>query len=285
MKSSSECNMGRSVGVELPRRGFDHVDATHDPGFFLQYLDQTRMLPALQEIEHRIVTEVGSVGATRIVEVGCGTGELLARMTPTSGHGFGIEKSVVLCEAAQRRHAAHGNLSFIVHDFLEGPLLSSLPIQRPCDALVINRVLQHISNPRILLANAARCLRAGSLVILSDVDWSRMTISHPDTETTAQIIGERCRARINPAVGSALQDLCGQFCLGHSRVVADIQNEITEFGAASNILGFRRSLDILVANGTVTEAAASAWTQRGIETSAAGTFRSTLFHRIACATL
>jgi SAM-dependent methyltransferase len=63
-------------------------------------------------------------------------------------------------------------------EFLEGPA-EGIPVpDRSCDAVRADRLLQHVSDPLIVLKEAERVLRPGGAIVLVEPDWRTMAI-HP----------------------------------------------------------------------------------------------------------
>jgi SAM-dependent methyltransferase len=91
---------------------------------------------------------------SRVVEIGCGRGELGYIMKDDPYTYVGYEPASGLSKFGQQ-HGVN-----IVHDFFRG---QSAP---PADAIVIDNVLEHVLDPQGLLADAARTLRPGGLAVV-----------------------------------------------------------------------------------------------------------------------
>lgn len=100
------------------------------------------------------------------VDLGCGTGTLLARMLEKSLSVIGVDGSPRMLELAKRR---------LIEDAERVSLrigeLEHLPLRDgEADFAAINMVLHHLSNPGEALKEIRRILRPGGLLTLADFD-------------------------------------------------------------------------------------------------------------------
>jgi SAM-dependent methyltransferase len=91
---------------------------------------------------------------SRIVEIGCGRGELGYIMRDDPYTYVGYEPASGLSRFGQQ-HGVN-----VVHDFFKG---EAAP---PADAIVIDNVLEHVLDPQGLLADAVTTLRPGGLAVV-----------------------------------------------------------------------------------------------------------------------
>src|SRR5262245_27416577 len=95
----------------------------------------------------------------RVLELGCGTGELLASLAPSFGVGVDFSEGMV----AQAR-AAHPDLTFLVGDVEDPAFLRSLP--GPFDAIVVVDTLGALDDCQAMFASLhALCKRETRLVV------------------------------------------------------------------------------------------------------------------------
>ena len=130
-------------------------------------LEAQAALTAAAEIA--LLERIGLPGR-RLVEVGCGSGAFLARLTD----GFpehdvsGVEIRPDLLDRARARgcRAVHGDAY-------------ALPLpDASCGTVVLRLVLQHLADPRAALREAVRVLQPGGRVVVVDVDggmWGCVT--------------------------------------------------------------------------------------------------------------
>lgn len=99
-------------------------------------------------------------GDVRVLDVGCGTGSLLTFPLALAGYriiGIDVDEPSVRLYASQRPKQA----SLIVGDVL------SLAESRSFDVIICSEVLEHLSDPRIVLAKLAGLLRPGGRLIVT----------------------------------------------------------------------------------------------------------------------
>ena len=98
-------------------------------------------------------------GSWRILEVGCGNGDVLGSLAPR--FGLGVDLSEGMIAVARRRHAGCRNLQFQVGDAED---LSEADMY---DAVILPDLLEHVPNWRRVLSQGAACLRPGGRLALS----------------------------------------------------------------------------------------------------------------------
>jgi SAM-dependent methyltransferase len=120
------------------------------------------------------------------VEVGCGTGPLLAGLADAvgpTGTVLGVEPQRTLARIAADRLAGRAGLSLGVGDRL--PVRSGV-----ADAVIAQTVLLHVPEPALTatLAEMVRVARPGGRVISVDQDMDGWLIDHPDRDTTSRLL-------------------------------------------------------------------------------------------------
>lgn len=103
-------------------------------------------------------------GAARVLDVGCGTGELLSALAPQIRFGVGIDISERAIDSARHRAAGLDNLSFHV---LPAEQLPDHDLGR-FDVILFVGSLEHMADPRIALrAACARAHRASRIAVVA----------------------------------------------------------------------------------------------------------------------
>lgn len=92
----------------------------------------------------------------RVLEIGCGLGDLLAALKPTRGLGIDLSGAMVK-EAAQR----HPELEFRVGD------VESLDIDEPFDVIILDDVVGHLVDIEVALRRLKRCCTPKTRMIIS----------------------------------------------------------------------------------------------------------------------
>lgn len=138
----------------------------------------------------------------RILEIGCGTGQILARLARTSECYWAADISEVAIDALEKNHPLPQVKLFHrpADDFSEIP-------DAHFDTVIINSVVQYFSDAAYLtrvLVNAARCLRPGGRIFLGDIQGNALLATHHATAllehapvgTTAGMLREKVVQRI-----------------------------------------------------------------------------------------
>lgn len=100
------------------------------------------------------------------VDLGCGTGSVLAHLLKKSRQVIGVDGSARMLELARRRFSGEeARLSLRIGDLEHLPLRDG-----EADFVCINLVLHHLSDPKAVLGEVARVLRKGGVFLLSDFD-------------------------------------------------------------------------------------------------------------------
>jgi len=110
-----------------------------------------------------------------LVEVGIGTGELLPRLTEGWQKVIGIDQSQAMLDEARRRANAEicPDLELRLGEMATLPVADAL-----ADAVLMNMVLHHAPQPRLVLEDAVRVLRPDGRLVIADLsrhnqDWTR----------------------------------------------------------------------------------------------------------------
>lgn len=110
-------------------------------------------------------TALGFLDAShrRVLDVGCGTGLMSAKLARSGRHTLGVDLSAAMIARARRRR--HANLDFIHGD------AEDLPVESARFDAVVNLIsLHHYPNPDGALAEFRRALRPGGRLVLVAFD-------------------------------------------------------------------------------------------------------------------
>ena len=141
------------------------------------YLDYWESLPSLQKMQAGVFAELAPLRGDVICDIGCGTGSELiriARIIGPEGNAIGVDPSTTMIEETRDRAQREGvTVELRARDGRD----TGLPAGR-CDAVRIERVVQHVGDAPALLAEAKRITRPGGRIVIADTDWGSLMI-HP----------------------------------------------------------------------------------------------------------
>lgn len=218
--------------------------AARDPHRFSNKLDDGARDRLLDRLESRArdavfsklfdnyVARTGLARASKILEVGCGTGAMLRRLARDhqfSGTTLGIDHCDEFIAAARRLSEEEGftnKLRFQVGDahglnFVAGEF----------DAVIAHTILSHVTEPTQVLQEMARVLEVGGTLIVFDGDYASLTYAFPDHG-----FGQRMDAALahatynNPRI---MRDLPRLLATHGLKLVAAWGDAVVEIGSAS----------------------------------------------------
>jgi ubiquinone/menaquinone biosynthesis C-methylase UbiE len=108
---------------------------------------------------------LGLIDSTAIVgDLGCGTGQLSALVSPHVQEVIAVDGSTEMLEAARTRLADYRNVEVRLGT------LEAMPIDHgQLDIAMLGLVLHHVPDPTVVLGEAARVLRPGGRVLIIDM--------------------------------------------------------------------------------------------------------------------
>lgn len=102
-----------------------------------------------------------------VADLGCGTGDLAARLGRHVGHVHAVDRSAAMLRAARRRIGEPGDSPRVT---LHQADLERLPLDdASCDVALLVLVLAYAADPRPVLAEAARILKPGGRAVVIDL--------------------------------------------------------------------------------------------------------------------
>ncbi|MBN1295973.1 methyltransferase domain-containing protein [bacterium] len=100
-----------------------------------------------------------------ILEIGCGTGALLAHLDPKAGLGVDIAENMV--DLARKRWMDRSNLRFHVGDAETMADQEIVDYSNQWDAIIMSDVIEHLYDPGAAIASIAAVARPGTRVIIT----------------------------------------------------------------------------------------------------------------------
>ncbi len=143
-------------------------------------------------LRRRVCELAGLRPGDHAVELGCGTGSLLADLAAAvgdSGAVLGLEPQPYLADRARARLAGSPAVTVHVGSAQTLPLTAA-----SVDAVVAQTVLIHLAPATLddALCEARRVLKPGGRLVSADLDAGTRVIDHPDRVTTRAITTYNC---------------------------------------------------------------------------------------------
>jgi ArsR family transcriptional regulator len=129
-----------------------------------QWDDLARTLLPVPEYQQRLLALVPNGGT--VVEIGVGTGGLLADLAARADRVIGVDHSPAMLEEAGRRISAAGvaNVELRLGEMTHLPLPDG-----GADCALLNMVLHHAADPPAVLAEIRRILSRNGLLLIADL--------------------------------------------------------------------------------------------------------------------
>lgn len=233
------------------------------------YLDAVAATPIGRSYKRDLLAALAVEPGHRVLDVGCGPGTDLAALAAAAGPTgavVGVDQDPAMVATARNRFASLPCVRVLEAD------AHRLPFEDDSfDRARADRVLMHVADPAVVLAEFHRVLRPGGLLTLAEPDWDTLAVDHPDLELSrafTRYVAERVNR--NQAIGRRLPRLAADagFAL---RAVDNAAAVFTGFEDAETILGLRRATERAVVSGHLTGEGGRAW----LEHLTTGTFFAT----------
>jgi ubiquinone/menaquinone biosynthesis C-methylase UbiE len=209
--------------------------ATRDAFEFINELDRPTVEALINRLEFRAhdatfvqfreayLEKLALPAPAAVLDLGCGTGVLARALAARNGFAerlVGVDQSPVLIEAAQQLavdEGVSGRIDFRVGDVHHLDLPDGV-----FDAAIAHTLLSHVSDPLLVLREAARVVRPGGWVVVFDGDYASWTFGCSD-----------------PVLGRAMEDAIMAAVVSKPRVMRDMPRLLHELGLQrDDTLGF-----------------------------------------------
>ena len=240
--------------------GFSSVDDSADPAGLVRFLDAAATAESGMK-QYAVAAHALRRPARPVLDLGCGAGHDLVLFATAGLSVVGLDPSAVMAEHARARTADVGT-----------PILRGTGEALPCrdGALAgcrMERVLMHVDDPIVVLAEVLRCLQRGGLVTVFEPDWSAFRVK---SEVLSDRVGWLSAAK-HPDIGAKLWELMDE--LG-----CDVLDRVEELsvwrslGTLKRVAGFPLAVERAVAAGRIRRADADRWIDEQLRREAAGEF-------------
>jgi ubiquinone/menaquinone biosynthesis C-methylase UbiE len=179
----------------LPYAGFSNPD-DHGSAGLTPWLEWIESLPQSIKLRKYTYRLLDTSPGDRILDIGCGTGRAVFELSQRGANAVGIDVNAQMIAVARRR--------FPRNDFRVGSAEDLKIADGHLDLYRAEAVYQHLSRPRLALAEAFRVLKPGGKAVIADQDYGMWVIDSCYSETTAELKRVASAAVTNPLVGRQL---------------------------------------------------------------------------------
>ena len=155
---------------------FQNVDAAGADFIkaFAGSMDERQSDPTMEGIVADYLAQLEFSDETVTVEVGAGAGAVTRRIAAKAAPGqvIGYEPSSGFVAEAIARAGEAPNLRFEQADGANLPLADGT-----ADHVIMHMVLTHVTDPKVLIAEAKRVLKPGGTLVICDCDFSKATLA------------------------------------------------------------------------------------------------------------
>lgn len=194
----------------------------------------------------------------------------MAQRLGGSGRVVGADASLALLDQARCRLADEPSIELVHADARQLPF--------PDDAFHrcrIDRTLQHIQHPEQVIAEMARVLKPGGLMLAYDNDWGTFSINGQDDTTSRQIEDLWTDAMTNRTIGRHLTRLFrdGGLQLVYTEPSVSV---LTDFELADRVYNLRATATLAIHHGKIEAQRVSRWLEDLQELTRASVFMCSL---------
>jgi len=260
------------MDLESARRGPSR-DAAHSGIEPVDYLDAVSSTAFAQEYKTLTYRAMGAAPGAELLDVGCGTGDdviAMAQLCHPGGSAVGIDLNArMVGEAWKRLGARRLPASFRVCDGHHLDFES-----HTFDGVRCDRVLQHMEDPRAVLAEMIRVTRPDGRVVAVEPDWDTFTIDCQARKTVRKIADYMAERSVRHGwIGRQLYRLLRELGLQEVRV-RPLTFVLTDLASADTLWGLSRHAREAVAEGWLTAEEAAGWQQELLSAAGADVFFS-----------
>lgn len=253
--------------------GLHSVDQSVDPAARLRFLDMESAKPAMRYARARSIERLGIREGSRILDVGCGTGDdarAMAALVGRSGRVTAIDIDPVMLDEAKRRSSGVD----LPLDFRFGDVYELDQPDATFDGSRAERVFLHLADPERALAQMVRVVKPGGAVVVLERDIETRTIDVPGAAhraVTRRVVNFWCDRFLGGWIGRQLPRLFRQAGLTDISI-EPVTVVDTDFAAFDGQYELTRVVGRAVAGGAVTAEEGEQWLARLHEVVNAGSF-------------
>jgi ubiquinone/menaquinone biosynthesis C-methylase UbiE len=160
---------------------FNSVDQQSDPEYFIRFVERVNRIPLILELQDQATLKLRLAAGDAVLDLGCGMGEATCRLASVvgpTGEAVGVDASEHMVAVARQRAEGLGvSVRFDVGDARQ----LALPAES-FDAVRCERLLVHVPDAAVVLAEMVRVTRPGGRVVVIDLDVEMWAFDLPDLD-------------------------------------------------------------------------------------------------------
>jgi ubiquinone/menaquinone biosynthesis C-methylase UbiE len=176
--------VGDSSNLAQDFRNIDRSAASTEAVRFLDTVNTLQQVQEMQRLTHRLV---GACEGARILDVGCGVGDVtreLGSLVGRSGQVMGIDLSESMVAEARRRTVGTG----LPIEYRQGDVHRLDVPSNSFDGCRASRVFIYLDDPRQALSEMLRLTRPGGSVVLFEVELDSWVLDGPDPAVVRKLV-------------------------------------------------------------------------------------------------
>lgn len=261
---------------------FTDVDGASELQWCLDKLDSQHASDYIQKRKQWAFSLLDIRPGQKILDAGCGTGADVIEMAKLSGARafvYGIDRSFKMVRESKKRAENTGlPISFAV----ENVLALGLP-DRSFDRCFVERVFQHLTDPRKALMELHRVLKPGGRLVIIETDHELVAIDTPYKEINRRFIQWRSDTLASGDVAHRLHGWLKE--LGWYKISVEISSQIfTSYAERRKVAPYLEEIRIAQQMQIVTKEEADRWSDYLEKAIAEGRYLSTQASFIIAAT-
>lgn len=226
---------------------FANVDNNAAIEKFVRCLKLQSSLKFYQDYKQKTFNLLQPFEGASILEVGCGIGEdaiALAKLVGTKGKIIAVDRSRSMIEQAIASVSSLNlSIEFCCADARQ------LPFQNNSfDGARVDRTLQHIAEAKTVIAEMARVVRLGGIIVAMEPDWETFMVNSDNRKITRQLLNFWCDSFPSGWIGRNLPKYF------HQAGLTDIQVNPQTFVTTDFTLA-EQIFDLVLTTGKAKEAA------------------------------
>jgi SAM-dependent methyltransferase len=191
----------------------------------------------MQCYKRRTYQLLGLTSGSRILDIGCGTGDdalAMASLVGPEGKVTGLDYAQPLIDEARQRAASAG----LAVEFTAGDVHALDFPDDSFDGCRADRVFMHLRDREKALAEMIRVTRPGGRIVVREPDWDTLIVDSPDRDLTRLILNRHFdRVILNGWAGRGLFRLFRLAGLDSVEIADTSTLVLTDFATANGFYG------------------------------------------------